>query len=41
MDLESIIDDQSKCELLKYEIRTFSIQYFKVLAERKRMQIKI
>lgn len=41
MGLESIIDDQSKWELLKYEIRTFSIQYFKVLAERKRMQIKI
>ena len=41
MGLESIIDDQSKWELLKYKIRTFSIQYFKVLAERKRMQIKI
>lgn len=41
MNLGSIIDDQSKWELLKYEFRTFSIQYFKVLAERKRMQIKI
>ena len=40
MNQESITDDQSKWELLKYEIRPFSLQYSKELAIHKITQFK-
>ena len=33
---DDVFDEQSQCEILKYEIRKFSIRYSKVIAKEKR-----
>ena len=38
MEQESITDDQAECELLRYEMRKFSIKYSKELAKTKKSQ---
>ena len=36
---DDVFDEQSQCEILKYEIRKFSIRYSKVIVKIKRKKL--